>query len=276
LHAPGTRARLSRMNQPEVLAAFDAQMRRGTLPDGVGARVERAGRVLRQVAAEAGGWFAVVWSDLDEASADAAIAEQVRFFAGLGQTFEWKVYGYDLPVDLPRRLLAAGFVAREEEAIMVAEIADLDLDVAPPPGVRLVPVTDAAGAALLVSVHQEVFGTDHAWLGRALLAEIARAPDEVAAVVAMAGDRAVCSARAKLDRGRDFASLWGGGTLPAWRGRGIYRAVVAHRARLAAERGFRYLQVDASPRSRPILERLGFVALTSTTPYISPGPPNQA
>ena len=58
------------------------------------------------------------------------------------------------------------------------------------------------------------------------------------------------------------------GTLPAWRGRGIYRAIVAYRANLAAARGLRYLQVDASDESRPILERLGFVAVTTTTPFI--------
>jgi len=208
-----------------------------------------------------------VWSDFDEASADAEIAEQVHFFRALGRPFEWKHYAYDRPADLPRRLLEAGFVAEPEEGVMVAETASLDLDVAPPPGVRIVPVTDEAGVALVVKVHEEVFGKDHAWLGRALLADMARAPDEVAAVVAVAGDRPICSGRAKLDRGRDFASLWGCGTLPEWRGRGVYRALVAHRAKLAAERGFRWIQVDASADSRPILERLGFVRLTTTTPY---------
>jgi GNAT superfamily N-acetyltransferase len=53
-----------------------------------------------------------------------------------------------------------------------------------------------------------------------------------------------------------------------WRGRGIYRALVAHRARIAAGRGIRYLQVDASSQSRPILRRLGFVPLSTTTPYV--------
>ena len=57
-----------------------------------------------------------------------------------------------------------------------------------------------------------------------------------------------------------FATLQGGATLPEWRSRGVYRALVARRAVLAAERGCEYLQVDASDDSRPILERLGFVA----------------
>ena len=41
---------------------------------------------------------------------------------------------------------------------------------------------------------------------------------------------------------------------------------MGRRAEEAADRGFRYLQVDASPDSRPILERLGLSTLTSTTP----------
>jgi GNAT superfamily N-acetyltransferase len=68
--------------------------------------------------------------------------------------------------------------------------------------------------------------------------------------------------------GTEFAGLWGGSTRAQWRGRGIYRALVARRAQLAAERGVRYLQVDASSDSRPILERLGFLAVTTTTPYV--------
>jgi hypothetical protein len=51
-------------------------------------------------------------------------------------------------------------------------------------------------------------------------------------------------------------------------GRGIYRALVASRARLAEARGFSLMQVDASDDSRPILERLGLIAVTTTTPYV--------
>src|SRR5262249_33103193 len=158
------------------------------------------------------------------------IAEQVRFFAELDQTFEWKHYAYDRPADLPRRLLAAGFEAEDEETLMVAETADLDIDVTLPSGVRLLPVSDEAGVALLVRVHEEVFGTDHPWRAGTRSAQLAHGPDIVAAVVAMAGDPPVCSARMEFHQGTEFASLWGGGTLPSFRGRGIYRALVAHRA----------------------------------------------
>ena len=238
------------------------------MADGSGARAEQVGRVLRLVAADDRGWSAVVWSDLDESTADAAIDEQVSYFAELGRTFEWKHYAYDRPADLPRRLRAAGFEPEAEETLMLAEIADLGTDEAVPAGVRLVQVSDAPGIDLLVRVHEQVFGMDHPWLRQALLAQLAAAPGQVAAIVALAGDEPVCAGRVEFHEGTDFASLWGGGTLPRWRGRGIFRALVAHRAELAAKRGFRYLLVDASAQSRPILERLGFIALTTTTPYV--------
>jgi hypothetical protein len=72
--------------------------------------------------------------------------------------------------------------------------------------------------------------------------------------------------------GTEFATLWGGSTLAGWRGRGCYTALVRFRARLAIERGYRFLQVDASDDSRPILVRAGFVEVTTTTPYVHPAP----
>jgi hypothetical protein len=51
----------------------------------------------------------------------------------------------------------------------------------------------------------------------------------------------------------------------------VFRSLVAYRARLARDRGYRYLQVDASADSSPILQRLGFAELARTTPFIYPG-----
>jgi GNAT superfamily N-acetyltransferase len=120
-------------------------------------------------------------------------------------------------------------------------------------------------------VHDEVFGEDHSALRTALLTGLAQQPSAAAAVVALAGQTPISAGRVEFHAGTDFASLWGGGTLPGWRGRGVFRSLVAHRAALAAARGFRYLQVDASADSRPILQRLGFVELATTTPFTHPG-----
>ncbi|MGW5482999.1 GNAT family N-acetyltransferase [Streptomyces sp. NPDC004008] len=255
------------MDTSEVLALFDRQLRRDTLADAPGTRVDRVGQVVRQVGVK-GGWSAVVWSGLDQATAQSAIAEQVQYFTDLGREFEWKLYSHDQPEDLGELLLAAGFEAEPDEALMIARIADLPDGGGLPEGVRLHPVTTPADVKLMLSAHEGAFETTADWLRPSLLDMLAESPRTVSMVVAMVGDTPVCGARMQLHRGTEFASLWGGGTVPAWRGRGIYRALVAHRAKIAAEHGYRYLQVDASDESRPILQRLGFTALSTTTPYV--------
>ncbi|WP_320781732.1 GNAT family N-acetyltransferase [Streptomyces sp. CRN 30] len=260
------------MDHAAVLALFDREVREGARPDAPGARVERAHGVVRRVGT-GGDWSAVLWSDLDGATADEAVAAQVRHFAQLGQEFEWKLYGHDRPADLGKRLGAAGFMAEPEETLMIADLADLDrttLDAEPPEGVRLHEVIDAAGVGLMAEAHSLAFGRDGSRMRDDLLARLAAGPDALVAVVALSGERPVGAARLETVPGTSFAGLWGGGVVDGWRGRGIYRALVAHRARAAAARGYRYLQVDAGDRSRPILERLGFQVLTTTTPYLSP------
>ena len=77
--------------------------------------------------------------------------------------------------------------------------------------------------------------------------------------------------RVRLDLaydGTEFAGIWGGSTLPEWRGQGIYRALTAARARAALAEGVRYINSDCTAMSRPILERSGLVAVTTTTPYV--------
>jgi len=253
-----------------ALAAFDEQMRRASVPNQPGTCAEWDGRVRRHVDRATGADCTVIWSELDEASADAAISAQVRHFAELGLPFEWKYHAHDRPADLPARLRAAGFEEDEPEAVMIADleaVGDGLESVAPPDGIRVVPVTDDDGLRRLVSLHDEVFGERGDAFGRALQAQFAAAPDSMVPVLALAGDRSVCGARIEFYRGTSFASLWGGGTLPAWRGRGVYRALVGYRARLARERGVLYLHVDASSESRSILERLGFVRISTAVAF---------
>jgi GNAT superfamily N-acetyltransferase len=258
------------MDRQAVLAAFDEQIRRHPERDAPDMRVEHDDRVIRSVSG-ADGWIGVTWCDLDRGSADAVIAAQISRFAELSGPWEWKHYSHDQPPDLPERLLAAGFTRQPAEALLVADIAALALDVPPPPGVELRAVTDQEGVDALVSVHDAVFGEDHSALGKTLLARLVHEPSTAAAVVALAAQTPIAAGRVEFHSGTDFASLWGGGTLPSWRGRGVFRSLVAHRAALASARGFRYLQVDASADSRPILERLGFVELATTTPFTHPG-----
>ncbi len=254
------------MDTDAVLAAYDEQIRQRPQHDPE-ALVERADGVVRSASTA---WTGVTWSDLDSESADAAIAAQISRFAPLSRDWEWKHYSYDKPADLPERLLAAGFTPDPVEALLVAEIAELDVDVPAPDGVLLQQVVDEEGVAAVVRVHDQVFGDDHSDVGTAMLRGLAQQPPSLAAVIAVAGGTPVAACRVEFHAGTDFASLWGGGTLAEWRRRGVFRSLVAYRAALAAARGFRFLQVDASPDSRPILKRLGFVELATTTPFVHP------
>src|SRR5436309_8598317 len=111
------------MDAEAVRAAFDEQIRQRPEPSRPDDRIERDGAVVRHVSS-GDGWSGVTWSDLDKASADAAIAAQVSRFAGLSRPWEWKYYSYDGPDDLPDRLRTAGFTPEPVEALLVADIAD--------------------------------------------------------------------------------------------------------------------------------------------------------
>ncbi|MFJ4061837.1 GNAT family N-acetyltransferase [Streptomyces albogriseolus] len=251
-----------------LLTLYDRETRQRARADGPDDVVERVGRVVRRTA-PAHGWNGVVWSGFTSAEeADAAITEQIAHYTARGLPFEWKLYAHDLPADLGRRLVAAGFTPGPDETLMAAEIDALALTAEVPDGVRVLPVTDRTGVDQVAEVHERAFGDDASRLRRQLLDALTGTPDTVVAVLALAGDVPVGAARMELTPGTSFAGLWGGGTVPEWRGRGVYRALITHRARMAAARGYSRLHVDASPRSRPILSRLGFTELTVTTPYV--------
>jgi len=269
------------MDQATVLRAYDAQLRRNVAPPAPGWTVEMLddpAPMLRITAPPGAQWGdGVVWSDLDESSVDAAIASAVAHFRGLGRVFEWKHHGYDEPADLPDRLCAAGFEPEDEETLLAGAVAAVRerLASAPMPAgvtvrrLREDPDGRAADWSMIDTVHSTVRDEDSSGLVREVSAEHAADPSAMSVWVAEAGDGTlVCAAWVRFHLGTDFASLWGGSTLEQWRGRGIYKALVSRRADEAAERGVRYLQVDASDESRPILEKIGLQRLTSTTPYM--------
>jgi GNAT superfamily N-acetyltransferase len=271
---------VSEFNAADLLSVYDAQLRAhvpSALPNG--ARVERDGPVVRFVDLDQRGFVTyVALGGLTGAALDALIARQRDYFAARGEGVEWKLHAHDVPPDLPERLKAAGFSPEDEETVLVGLAGPLAAE--PPqdiPEVRLREVTARSDLDRIMAMEFEVWNRDRAWQAEALELEISADPQSITVVVAEAGDDIVCAGWVRYVEGTDFATLWGGATHPAWRKRGIYRALVAHRARLAVERGKSYLQVDASDDSRPILQRLGFVALTTTTPYVwSPEEPSMS
>ncbi|WP_328629792.1 GNAT family N-acetyltransferase [Streptomyces sp. NBC_00353] len=251
-----------------LLSAYDDQMRGvpPTPPSGV--TYEQDGPLTRTVGQFRGFISAPRDVQVRGAELDALIARQRDRFAARGEAVEWKIRGHDLPSDLTDRLRAAGFAAEAEETVLIGRAKDMASPPVLPDGVVLRQVTERADTHRIAALETTVWGQDLTMIGDDLAGRVAAAPDDLVVLVAEADGEVVSAAWLVFRTGTEFAGLWGGSTLSAWRGRGIYRALVAARAHIAAARGVRYLQVDASSDSAPILRRLGFHAVTTTTPYV--------
>jgi GNAT superfamily N-acetyltransferase len=249
------------ISRDELLARYDAEMRRDPIPD-PGSRVERVGPVVRIVGEES----YVIFSDLRESNVLAIVAEEAAFFRRAGREVEWKVFGHDQPRDIEVVLAAAGFVPEEPETLVAYDLRDGVPGQVVPNGIEVRRVNDAAGLRDASAADRAAFGPE----GRSSTEQWAKRMSDPnqAMFVAYVDGTPVATGRLEMTPGRSFAGLYGGGTSPEYRHRGIYRGLVAARGALALSRGYRYLTVDARDTSRPILERLGFVPLTTTRGWV--------
>ena len=219
----------------------------------------------------------VTYADLEGAAGvelDRLIRAAIDHFAADPEvvSFEWKTRGHDAPADLGERLVAAGFEADDRETVMVGETVVLARLATAPAGVvirRAGEAGDLFGDVRAAGVlHRDVFGPGSPDMDGQLLAAITADPEANELWLAEADGRVVSAGRLVRVRGRRFAGLFGGATDPAWRHAGIYRALTAARATSALAMGAALVYAECTEFSRPILERAGLVAVTTTTPYI--------
>lgn len=180
---------------------------------------------------------------------------------------EWKTRGHDHAPGLHDTLVRNGFEPGEPESVMIGDARLLAVDVTLPDGVAPRRITAEPDVRAMCAMQADVFGSTSP--GRdadAVLRRLER-DDGTQLWVAEADGRIVGAGRLEPVRGSEFAGVWGGATRPEWRGRGIYRALTAARARAALAMGKRLLHSDSTEFSRPILERAGLVRVATTTPY---------
>ena len=252
-----------------LLRAYDEQLRTDAETPGA-VSVTRHGSL--RLVTFAGGRGFVTYRDLGGAGADEIarlVPEVVRhYLADPGiQRIEWKTRGHDHAPGLHEVLVANGFVPDPPESIMLGDAASLVSEVSLPEGVTLRQVSAESDVRAMAAMQDEAFGepvserTPDALLRRLAL------DDGMELWVAEAGGRMISAGRLEPVAGTDFAGIWGGATLEQWRGRGIYRALTAARARSALARGKTLIHSDSTEYSRPILERSGLVRVSTTTPY---------
>ena len=255
----------------DLRAAYDAQLR-GVAEVALSPWSDTAGPLWRAVF---GDQAFFTYEDLCGHDVSAVLADTLAFLDDHPEvgSAEWKTRGHDDVPGLHELLVAAGFEPDETETVMVGEAADLAATALSPlpEGVVVRRVDDDPDRERLLAevtaLQAEVFGRS-VGAGESLLDRVERSAGAMQVWAAGTEAGLVSAGRLELVRGTDFAGLWGGATLAPWRGRGLYRALTAARARSALEQGTRWLHSDCTEMSRPILERAGLVAVTTTTPYV--------
>jgi hypothetical protein len=252
-----------------LLSVYDEQLRTDAeTPSALSVTVHGP---LRLVTFARGRGF-VTYRDLDgadEAGIRELVAATVAHFSADPEIteVEWKSRGHDRAPGLHEALVDAGFAPEDPESIMMGEARLLAVDVAVPAGVTLRVVTDEADVRAMSAMADEAFGdpvSDER--AESLLRRLALR-DGMELWVAEADGVMVSAGRLEPVENSVVAGIWGGSTLVPWRGKGIYRALTAARARSALRLGRTVIHSDSTEFSRPILERSGMVKVSTTTPY---------
>lgn len=252
-----------------LLAAYDAQLRGDAETTGA-LSVTRLGPLHLATFPRGDGF--VTYRDLagaDEREIHRLVAEALRHFQAdpAIRHVEWKTREHDAVPGLHETLIAHGFQPGEPESIMVGEARLLVSDVPLPDGVTVRSIRDPRDVARMCAMQAEVFGDgDPAPMTAAMLERLAR-DDGTSLWIAEAGGEVLTAGRLQPVAGTEFAGIWGGATRPAWRGRGLYRALTAERARAALALGKTLIHSDSTDFSCPILEAAGLVKVSTTTPF---------
>lgn len=203
-----------------------------------------------------GGLNGVALSRLSDAEADDVIDDTVRTYARLGVRWRWTVTPDATPGDLAERLERRGL----SRSVVRAMARDTQRAVAgPPPTGVTVEVVDGSTVALFSQAMGAGWGVDPALIevfNRVLLG----APSRHALFLARVDG--VPAGTAGLTLFERSAYLLGAVVLPAFRGRGVYRALTDARLDFAAARGRALATCHArAETSAPLLEQRGFVAV---------------
>ncbi len=154
---------------------------------------------------------------------------------------------------------------------MVLDLAEIPENLKRPVTHDVRRITDPALIPEILRVQETVWAERDIAFVEEAIQELRHNGQFISYYAAYADGRPVCSAWIRFSESGPsarglFAGLWGGATLAAYRKQGFYTALVTVRAQEAIQRGYRFLTIDASPMSRPIVARHGFQLLTFTHP----------
>ena len=252
------------MDIPTILALYDREQRIDLAEPG--ARREVLPGLVRFVRATPGRHF-VSYSQLDPVTAGAAIEAQIDYFRSLGQSFGWHTLGHDQPHNLRQQLAAHGLTAEEPGALMALDLEQVPQALLRPVTADLRPIRRREELDPVIDIMTQVWGGSFEWM-RQRIGDHLEQPGYLEMLVAYVDGAPASAGWIYFYPRSHFAGLFGGSTVPAQRGRGLYTALLAARAHRARARGYRFLFIDASPLSQPIVARHGFQLLTDSLDFV--------
>jgi hypothetical protein len=252
---------MSHIVRSDILEVLDVERRAlGTLSPSGDVVVEHT---------EGGSGCRIVFASCPVEEIDELIRRERDAAVAGGYSLEWKYYGHDTPVDLPERLVAAGFEADDEEEVLVLPLDEASLatfgDV---DGYDIRIVRDERDLADYAEVSREIGRRNVEEERRALALKLKECTNEMSIHIAYVGDEPVACGRVYYRTGGSYAELIGGRTKTTHRRQGYFTALVASRLQEARDLGRTHAFVDALPTSAPILRKQGFQFVTRTRPFV--------
>ncbi|MGF1713177.1 GNAT family N-acetyltransferase [Vibrio kagoshimensis] len=204
----------------------------------------------------------------DESLTESIVKEQLEYFNKRNLCFEWKTYSTDKPSNIGKVLLEHGFEQEDSESFMVLDLSKADVESFDES--QITEVSDSEGIRDAVRVQEQVWGGSFDWQYNYLMSLKEHSPDSVSIYVVYVNGQPVTSAWLTFNGSSPFAGIWGGSTVEEFRGNGYYSLLLSKRIVEAKSKGVKYLIIDASDMSKPIVLKRGFEVVATTTGYTSP------
>ena len=257
-----------------LLALYDETMRRNASV--AGCAREQSAHVVRYTTAT-GSQRYIMWHDFADGFAETVVDEEVNDVRGKARVLMWKLYAHDTArAALRAALLARGFAENDHSTLMACSVEAALAALTANDDAR----SDQVGLDVRelstpqsLDAYQEIW--DDVWpdAPNARYVDdyrdrlLKRDPGIVFFAGFAANDEPVSSGYMFHAPGAPYALLCGGTTKAAWRRQRAYTSLLRARAIRAQVRGASHLAVEASAESRPILERLGFMPLSTLAFY---------
>lgn len=259
------------MTPAALLALYDDTMRRNVHIAGCAREITPT---VTRCTTTTGSQRYLMWHDFRQSGVAASVDAEFAAVRGHAKVLMWKLYAHDSTHgELREQLINRGCAENDHSTLMATPVQVLmDALAATQKSTSPNLIVRELVTANQLDAYQDIW--DNVWPDapnsryvddyRAL---IEKHEPGIAFFAGFDGDNPVTSGYMFHALGAPFALLCGGTTKAAWRRQHAYTRMLTVRAQAALERGAHYLAVEASPESKPILERLGFVPLSTLAFY---------